>query len=617
MSAEVASDTASTVMRHVDPHHRTASERPPVLVPDRPHGHVIVCGLDGIGMRIAEQLRRAGEPVTVLEEYADRTQLDVVTGWGASTSASFGTSSATLIAAGIHSARAVVCVVEDELKNLEIALVARELRPDVRVVTQLGNHAIGRAMARGNGPGAVLDVASLAAPAIVEACLRRRIHEVPIGAESFLVATLPVPRTSSLRALYGDLAPIAVVRNSADEDDPILICPDRDLVVSEGDVAAVLGTAEDFRTFDVDLADHADLPETPHRVSGPARLMAILSGLIKDFDPVFYKALTAVLGLLSVSTVLLWLTYDRPGMSLLDAMYFSTETVATVGYGDFNFIDQSPWLRMWAIFLMIAGVTTIAMMMAFLSDMLISRRLNDSTGRRRVRGMARHVVVVGLGAFGIRVASALVAAGKRVVIVEQDRGNRYLAEAQDRKLPVIFGDATQRSTLKAARLEQSSAVAILTSNDMVNIETAIVVHDLIGSPMATFAAVPVITRVFDRALGRTTARRFGFDNVRSTEELTAPWFVGAALGLDVLGSFSIAHQTFMVSRLTIEPGSRLAGLTMDQLSANTRVVALTRSSTGVMEHPLHRTTRFEPGDLAYLIGPYAELLGVLRQARLR
>ena len=80
-------------------------------------------------------------------------------------------------------------------------------------------------------------------------------------------------------------------------------------------------------------------------------------------------------------------------MSLLDALYFSTETVATVGYGDFNFIDQSPLLRMWAIFLMIAGVTTIAMLMAFLSDMLISRRLNDSIGRRRVRGMSGHVVV--------------------------------------------------------------------------------------------------------------------------------------------------------------------------------------------------------------------------------
>jgi len=73
----------------------------------------------------------------------------------------------------------------------------------------------------------------------------------------------------------------------------------------------------------------------------------------------------------------------------------------------------------------------------------------------------------------------------------------------------------------------------------------------------------------------------------------------------------------MVSRLAIEPDSGLAGLTMDRLSANTRVVALVRHSSGLMEHPLHRTTRFEAGDLAYLVGPYEELLGVLRQSRVR
>ena len=95
---------------------------------------------------------------------------------------------------------------------------------------------------------------------------------------------------------------------------------------------------------------------------------------------------------------------------------------------------------------MIAGITTTAMLMAFLADMLISRRLNHSIGRRRVRGMSGHVVVIGLGSFGIRVASALLAAGRQVVVVERDPDNRYLAEAQELALPVIFGDATLRPT---------------------------------------------------------------------------------------------------------------------------------------------------------------------------
>jgi 5-enolpyruvylshikimate-3-phosphate synthase len=93
-------------------------------------------------------------------------------------------------------------------------------------------------------------------------------------------------------------------------------------------------------------------------------------------------------------------------------------------------------------------------------------------------------------------------------------------------------------------------------------------------------------------------------------------FVGAALGLDVLGSFSVPGQTSMVSRLTVEPGSHLAGLAMNELSASTRVVGLSRASTAVMEHPPRRGTRFAAGDLAYLFGPYEELPAVLGRARI-
>jgi hypothetical protein len=34
----------------------------------------------------------------------------------------------------------------------------------------------------------------------------------------------------------------------------------------------------------------------------------------------------------------------------------------------------------------------------------------------------------------------------------------------------------------------------------------------------------------------------------------------------------------------------------------------------VLEHPPRRGTRFEAGDLAYIIGPNDELIGVLRRA---
>ena len=68
-----------------------------------------------------------------------------------------------------------------------------------------------------------------------------------------------------------------------------------------------------------------------------------------DINPLFYRVLVAALLLLIGSTVLLRFTYhaaERP-MSWADALYFTASTVATVGYGDFSFIDQRTWLRLW------------------------------------------------------------------------------------------------------------------------------------------------------------------------------------------------------------------------------------------------------------------------------
>ncbi|MDQ2708557.1 MAG: ion channel [Actinomycetota bacterium] len=98
--------------------------------------------------------------------------------------------------------------------------------------------------------------------------------------------------------------------------------------------------------------------------------------------------------------------------------------------------------------------------------------------------------------------------------------------------------------------------------------------------------------------------------------LAAPWFVGAALGLDVLGTFYVDRLPFMVGRLTVPTGGGLDGLAMGELSARTRVVAIHRAGQDDSERRLEyppRNTRFGAGDDAYLFGPYEELLAVLRR----
>jgi hypothetical protein len=126
--------------------------------------------------------------------------------------------------------------------------------------------------------------------------------------------------------------------------------------------------------------------------------------------------------------------------------------------------------------------------------------------------------------------------------------------------------------------------------------------------------VPIVLRLTDRQLAVTVEESFGFGLVRSTAGLAAPWFVGAALGLDVLATFYVGPQLMLAGRLTVAEGGGLDGLAMQDLSARTRVVAIARAARGnALEYPPRRDTRFSAGDQAYLIGPYEELLQVLRR----
>jgi Trk K+ transport system NAD-binding subunit len=262
-------------------------------------------------------------------------------------------------------------------------------------------------------------------------------------------------------------------------------------------------------------------------------------------------------------------------------------------------------------------VTITALLVAFIADLLLSRRFVRSAGRRRVHHLRNHVIVVGLSALGIRVVSDLTAAGYDVAVIERDENNRFLASAAELDVPVIFGDATLGATLESARLDRARAVAVLTRDDMVNIETGIVLDEMLGPrvmPRVNRPEVRLVLRVYDRALGFAVAQRFGFENVRSTVELAAPWFIGAAMGLQVLGTFSVGQHAFMVGAMHVEAGSELDGLRMFELSTQTRVIAITRRDAPVKLHP-RRDVRLRAGDTAYLVGPYRELLATLRQAQ--
>jgi Trk K+ transport system NAD-binding subunit len=578
-------------------------------------GHVVVCGLQPVGLRAVSQLNLAGARVVVIDdEQVSERSARMVRDWGVPVVARGASLSDSLFDAGVAGAEAVICIESTDLRTLETILLVRDLRPDVRLVAHLDNPAVANAVEEISRAAAVLDVASLFAPAVVEACLGGRAHDIELGAVRFSTVEVVAPRAATLRELYGNLVPLGV---TSETDQNPVVCPGRDLPVKAGDGITLLGTVADL--------DAAGLRRRP---AGPAearqvgtRFVRMLRRIVGQLKAESDRSLRLAIGcgvlLLVISTLLLHFGYREAvrghDLSVISAAYFTVETVATVGFGDFSFSTQPVWLEVFGIGLILAGTTLVTTILALLTNALVTRRIAQSLGQARIPGMRDHVVMVGLGSVGMKVLDGLLARGREVVVVEREESNRYLNQVRQRGVPLVLGDSTLAQTLDSVNLQQAASVAIVTSDDLTNIETGLAVRDRLGD---RWTDVPVVLRVFDRELGGRLEQSFDFRHVWSTAAIAAPWFVGAALGLEVRFSFYVGSHPFLIARLRVRIGGGLEGLAMSDLSARIRVIAIGRDGgTSGLEHPPRRDTRLAAGDDAYLAGPYEELLEVLKRER--
>src|SRR6202045_4495907 len=306
------------------------------------HRHIIVSGDDALATTIIEELKNAGATVARLANI-EQSEAGVAR---------------ELTLAEVAHALAVVCVGDDDAINLDIALLARRANPNLRVVARLTNDVLREAVADDNGPGAIFNVAELAAPSVVEACLSHTTHPFEAAGIDFVASGSEAPRDGTLREIYGDLAPVAIIRGEkSPTPGEVVACPTRDQRVHAGDWTVTIGTVDETAGRGIKVQH-----PTGTRARRPLlrRALDAVRVVLNDFNPAFYPALAGAGILLATSMIVLHYNYQRPRMSWIDALYFTVETITTTGYGDFSFGHQVIWLRLFAAMLMFSGATTLA-----------------------------------------------------------------------------------------------------------------------------------------------------------------------------------------------------------------------------------------------------------------
>jgi hypothetical protein len=105
---------------------------------DQLDGHVIICGYGMFGRTIADSLRRDGREVVVVE--TDEGQYErAIDETGLLAVNADARREETLTAAGVRRADTVVAAIDDSNVNIQIAIAASQLAPEVTLVVRVGD----------------------------------------------------------------------------------------------------------------------------------------------------------------------------------------------------------------------------------------------------------------------------------------------------------------------------------------------------------------------------------------------------------------------------------------------------------------------------------------------
>ena len=498
-------------------------------------GHVVLCGLNELGYRTLEELVRLGEEVVVVARSPSGELVHGAEELGATLLSGSYRDPAVLRAADVARARAMVVTEDDDVGNLHAALVAQELNPLLRIRLRMFNQEVGRRAEELFHDCQVFDSAALAVPAFVSAALLQDWQQqVRVDGR-----TLVVRRAAA--ADPGVLLALARVHHDGAVD-----------LFPEGD-GELLCLAEDP---DPGGTTHHERSRRHH----PGRLATAWTALLGA--DVRLRAMTVVVLALTITGVAIFWAFSGLGLDLIDAIYFTVTIITTTGFGDINLREAPPALQLYGVALMLSGTAALAILFALITDALVSARLARVLGASIPRGLHDHVVVCGLGNIGYRMVEQLHELGVPLVTAELQENNRYLPAVRRLGIPVLVADIRLTDTLRTLHVERARSVVVVTSSDIVNLETALNVRTLNPD-------VRVVQRLFDPDLAARVERAFGIDVSRSPSALAAPSFAAAAAGEHVLTTIAVGAAVLAVARLRVESGCQVQGRTVAELEGAT------------------------------------------------
>ncbi|NJN98650.1 MAG: hypothetical protein HC875_33445 [Anaerolineales bacterium] len=169
-----------------------------------------------------------------------------------------------------------------------------------------------------------------------------------------------------------------------------------------------------------------------------------------------------------------------------------------------------------------------------------------------------HIIICGLGRVGYRVTGQLLAYRQPVVGIEETP-SPLVDELMAADLPVILGDAENEETLKKAGIERAKTVLVCTNKDFVNLGIAFRARELNRRAC-------IILRLFEDELVNDIKTSFKVDAIISRSAVAALSFTYAAMGGEIIETFTLGERSYVLTRVPIGLHSPILGHSIGEVA---------------------------------------------------
>ncbi|MCD4672868.1 MAG: TrkA family potassium uptake protein [Anaerolineaceae bacterium] len=178
---------------------RARGEKWQVAMASTYKNHIIVCGFGKVGYRVTQELLKFDREVIAIENNPQGRFVEKAKEMGVPVIIANALRSTNLIKANVAQADAIIPCTANELTNLDIALDARELNPDIKVVMRMFNDDLARRIEKGFGIHTAFSTSALTAPLVAAKAMRINVkHSFYVGDTLLNISELEIKPGSRL-----------------------------------------------------------------------------------------------------------------------------------------------------------------------------------------------------------------------------------------------------------------------------------------------------------------------------------------------------------------------------------------------------------------------------------